>query len=75
MLDNDTYKVDSLVMENKRFIKNNNSIYEVLESKNKLYLLKRIRIDMNAVNASSGGYGTGSSADASTQITSVDVEN
>lgn len=75
MYTNEAYEIDSLIMDNNQFIKHNSSIYEVLESKDHLYLLKRIRIDMNALNSGSGGYGTGSSSDASTKLTSIDVTN
>lgn len=72
---NQAYTIDSLVLKNSKFIVSEKSIYEVLESGKNIFLLKRIRIDMNSLNEKSGGYGTGSSTDATTRLTSVDVAN
>ncbi|MBN2262685.1 MAG: hypothetical protein JW735_07225 [Prolixibacteraceae bacterium] len=72
---NQAYTIDSLVLSNSMFIVHENEIYEVLESGKNILLLKRIRIAMNSLNENSGGYGTGSSTDATTRLTSVDVAN
>lgn len=72
---NKAYIIDSLVLNNCKFIIHEKNIYEVLESGNNNLLLKRIRIDLNSINQSTGGYGTGSSTDATTRLSSVDVAN
>ena len=72
---NQAYAIDSLVLKNSKFIVYEKSIYEVLESSKNIFLLKRIRIDMNSLNEKNGAYGTGSSKDTTTRLSSVDVAN
>lgn len=70
---NDAFIIDSLVLDFATFVLHEQSIYEVLEKNSSSALLKRIRIDVNALNETGGGYGTGSATDATTRLTSIDV--
>lgn len=67
--------IDSLVLDEVKFIKSDDMIYQILSEEGNLSLLKKIRIDLNALKESGGAYGSGSSTSATTNLTSVDVSN
>lgn len=66
--------LDSLVLGTVTFYKSD-AFYEVIAQKGPKVLLRKVRIDVNAANDTGGGYGTGSSTDATTNLNSVEVAN
>lgn len=71
---NSAVTIDSLLIGNTKFLKSD-AIYEVLAQSGSKALLKKVRIDLNSVNDTGGGYGTGSSTNATTKVVTVDVVN
>ncbi|MDA3931029.1 MAG: hypothetical protein PF541_18930 [Prolixibacteraceae bacterium] len=67
--------IDSLVLIDSKYYRNDNTFYEVISQDGTLALLKKTRVDLNALNDTGGGYGTSSATDAKTKLTSVDVSN
>lgn len=68
--ENDIQRIAKIVIGNKQFIINDNTVYEVLYS-DKIVLLKKRTAEQGDVNQNSGAYGTTTNTSSNTKITAL----